>query len=516
MNEITGSKLLKLYAVTGSRQKTAAALGVPTSTANRWIEKAKGNGACVFKKSGKTPPNKIKPDNEILKELFKTKNAAEIAAMYNVKQKTVAKWKSSLNATKRVEKELGLKTADHINASSFIDEHDLAGEFRASRLYAQFSAWCKQNHLLECGRSSFNAIMEDLGHTKITKSKNAYFNIRRCSLPEVYAESKLSQKHIDLAAMDTPRKITEHAAMFYADPEEVEAAIDSAESQGYQAVWLGSRVYLQPNLDILDAMTIDDKIYSGKEYKFGAIGDTHLGSKYARLDCLKEFYSICEQEEVPLIFLAGNMIEGENPRLPGQTNTLVAHGLDGQVQYFIDNYPTYDGVQTMFITGDDHEGWATQQAHINIGHYLEMAARDAGREDLKYIGHMERDVQLKEHTAPIRVAHPGGGSAIAISYRGQKIVDGFNERDDIGMYLCGHYHKAHFLPSYRGVAVLQVGCFQDQTPFMRKKNLAAHVGGWIVTVRFHEETGAMMRIKPEFIKFFDREWYEEERWEYEW
>jgi DNA polymerase II small subunit/DNA polymerase delta subunit B len=64
----------------------------------------------------------------------------------------------------------------------------------------------------------------------------------------------------------------------------------------------------------------------------------------------------------------------------------------------------------------------------------------------------------------------------------------------------GHYHKAEYL-FYRNVHCFQTGCFQAQTPFMRGKNLAAMMGGWIVDVTVAKD-GSVLSITPEFIPFY--------------
>jgi hypothetical protein len=42
-------------------------------------------------------------------------------------------------------------------------------------------------------------------------------------------------------------------------------------------------------------------------------------------------------------------------------------------------------------------------------------------------------------------------------------------------------------------------CFQEQTPFMMRRGLAAHVGGWIVEITIGE---LVNQIKTEFVDFY--------------
>jgi hypothetical protein len=41
----------------------------------------------------------------------------------------------------------------------------------------------------------------------------------------------------------------------------------------------------------------------------------------------------------------------------------------------------------------------------------------------------------------------------------------------------------------------------DQSPFMRKKRLAAHVGGWIIEVT-QAPDGSVLRLKSVFVPFY--------------
>lgn len=71
--------------------------------------------------------------------------------------------------------------------------------------------------------------------------------------------------------------------------------------------------------------------------------------------------------------------------------------------------------------------------------------------------------------------------------------------------IIGHYHKMEFCFP-RNVYCLQAGTMQDQTRFMRKRKLAAHVGFCIVTLQ-QDIKGSITRFSPEFFPFWDRTYY---------
>lgn len=153
---------------------------------------------------------------------------------------------------------------------------------------------------------------------------------------------------------------------------------------------------------------IDTASFRGKRIRFGLTGDNHLCSRYARMDVLNALFDIWEADGITDVYQCGNMIDGE-----ARFNKfdLVTVGMQEQVDYFVEHWPKRKGITTHFVTGDDHEGWWCREAGVDIGRVLQNAARDAGRDDLRYLGHMEHDVilQAPQGRATMRVIHAGGG-----------------------------------------------------------------------------------------------------------
>jgi hypothetical protein len=189
--------------------------------------------------------------------------------------------------------------------------------------------------------------------------------------------------------------------------------------------------------------------------------------------------------------------------------------MQNQVDYFVEMWPKRKGMKTYFVTGDDHEGWYVQREGVDIGKFIQMTAETAGRKDLIYLGHMEHDIQFaaRKGIATMRLIHAGGGSAYATSYSPQKIVESYQGGEKPNILLIGHYHKAEY--GYpREVHALQLGCTEDQTPFMRKLKIQAHVGGW--TVDFdQDEFGIIHNFRVQFHAFYDRGYYDK-AWKFQW
>lgn len=242
---------------------------------------------------------------------------------------------------------------------------------------------------------------------------------------------------------------------------------------------------------------------------FGFVTDNHLGNKHSRLDVLNAAYDTYKAMGIGIVYNAGNYADGE---FRFNRNEIIHRpGMDHQLDYVIDKYPQREGIETHYIDGDDHEGWYTQREGIAIGKYLRFRAEEQGRTDLKYLGYAEADVSLAapgaSGTACMRVVHPGGGSAYAISYTDQKRVESYQGGEKPQVELVGHYHKFnHGYP--REVHTVQGGCTCDQTLFMRKKKIQAHVGFSLIKIQQHPEDGHITRFAVEWFPFYNRGLYE--------
>lgn len=84
------------------------------------------------------------------------------------------------------------------------------------------------------------------------------------------------------------------------------------------------------------------------------ISDTHLGSKYDRLDILKYLYAKAGDKEVKHILHSGDFTDGRSNRAE-QVYELREPSYEGQVQYCIEKYPKFNG-KTYAIQGN-HDNW---------------------------------------------------------------------------------------------------------------------------------------------------------------
>jgi hypothetical protein len=247
-------------------------------------------------------------------------------------------------------------------------------------------------------------------------------------------------------------------------------------------------------------------------HRFGYIGDTHLASKYARLDCLRDIYRRFADAGITTVFHTGNWIDGD---ASFNRYDVLMHGMDPQIRYLVQEYPAIPSLTTFAVAGNDHEGWYGKREGVDIGQHAQALMRQAGREDWVHLGHMEAFVPLQHagsgRSSMLHVMHPGGGSAYAVSYTVQKIVEGYEGGEKPAVLLAGHYHK-HEVINTRGVWVVQTACVQDQTPFARQKKLRFELGAGIVELEQDADSGAILGCTVEMFQYFNRGFYTNERW----
>lgn len=287
--------------------------------------------------------------------------------------------------------------------------------------------------------------------------------------------------------------------------DEVSRALDELSSRGVRVVEDGGLYTIDKNPQpayVVGQSDLSLKARPDGTFLFGVVGDKHVGSKYHREDVLADLYRRFEDAGVDAVFDTGNWIDGD---ARFNHHDLLVSGLDNQCQMLAEIHPKIEA-PTYAVWGDDHEGWYAGREGIDVGKYNERIMREAGH-NWTDLGFMEAHADLVtidgDRVAKLAIVHPGGGSSYAISYSIQKIVESYEggEKPAVGFY--GHYHKME-AQNVRNVWTLQTGCTQDQTPFMRKKRLEAHVGGAIVKLEQDQETGAIVGFAPNMTRYFNR------------
>lgn len=240
----------------------------------------------------------------------------------------------------------------------------------------------------------------------------------------------------------------------------------------------------------------EDKMYDftgSRLYKFGVVSDTHLNSKEQQLTHLNRMYDLFEAEGVSDVYHAGDITAGEG-MFTGQIYEIFNVGFDNQANYIIKKYPQRRGITTHFITGN-HDLSYYKSRGVDIGEKIALK-----RPDLNYLGKWAAWVKLGENTT-MYILHPDSGPAYAISYRPQKIAAGFIGGEKPNIMILGHWHQCEYLFE-RNIHIVQAGCFESQSAYLKRKGIMPKIGGWIIEIHI-DKNGSVSRFKPEFITFFE-------------
>ena len=229
--------------------------------------------------------------------------------------------------------------------------------------------------------------------------------------------------------------------------------------------------------------------YNLEHLKLLLISDTHLCSKYDRLDILRYLYAKAEDEGVKHILHSGDFTDGRSNR-PEQVYELKEHSFQGQVDYCVDKYPKFSG-KTYAIQGN-HDNWWYKSNGSEILKPISKA-----REDIVYLGSDVADLKIGK--LKIRLFHGQGGIAYAKSYKIQKYLDTIpiNEKPDI--LQTGHIHQA-FYYKQDNTHCFQTSCLEDQTPYCRGLGLANDKSCWWVDVQF-DDKGNVYSVAPQLETF---------------
>lgn len=221
------------------------------------------------------------------------------------------------------------------------------------------------------------------------------------------------------------------------------------------------------------------------EFKFVAISDTRLGSKYQQLSILNDIYLKAYEMGYKNVILCGNISEG----LFSVTNTysdtnFLADTLE-QVDYITMYYPQVEGMKTYFITGN-RDDKHLKNNKINIGKRI-----SSSREDMLYLGHGSCNIEIDK--VNMLVFSPKLEKTYTVSYRIQQQVDSFRSEDKPDILLYGGLLQMEKM-TYRNVKCISVPSVCATTKEMNDKRYANTVGAWYVTIKT-DKYGNLLNVR---------------------
>jgi len=300
-------------------------------------------------------------------------------------------------------------------------------------------------------------------------------------------EVNLRQEVLKLRGEFTPEEVAEK---FKQETEAVTSVLDTLIEEGFKFVncdgtWIRSKANEgRINFDA-------SKMFKGGLLHFGIVSDTHLGSKFERLDALEVMYDRFQQAGVHTVFHVGDLTDGSHV-YRGQEFEQNVLGQQAQIDYAIKKYPKRNGIQTIAISGN-HDLKMYESSGADP-----LVPISRARKDITYIGQYSARVRMADKVV-MDMLHPMGNQAYALSYKGQRMINAMNPEDLPNIFATGHYHCS-FNMNYRGVDFIQVPCFKDPSlQFEKRLGLNSNIGGWIIEGKSNGEN--IREFNPRLVLF---------------
>lgn len=211
--------------------------------------------------------------------------------------------------------------------------------------------------------------------------------------------------------------------------------------------------------------------FSGNRIRVGAITDTHIGSVQFSEQRLFQAFEEFHKEKVDFITHSGDVTEGMSNR-PGHVYELDHIGYAKQKEYAISLFSGWSDTPIYAIDGN-HDRWFIKSSGALIVKDIADSITN-----FNFIGHDEGDISL-DGKAILKLWHGEDGNSYALSYRLQKIAESLSGGEKPNAMICGHVHK-YVSIFERNIWITSAGSVQAQTPWMRGKRIAAHVGFSII------------------------------------
>lgn len=272
---------------------------------------------------------------------------------------------------------------------------------------------------------------------------------------------------------------------------EVIGIVELLKQDGFLADYIdGEIVKLKKPITTDEIYQVPD--YSGK-LKLCLISDTHLCSKYDRVDILNYIYEKAYKENIKYVLHSGDFTDGKSTR-PEHVYELKELSYDGQVDYCVEKYPKQYGIKTYVISGN-HDDWWYKSTGSEI---IKSIAKE--RDDIIYLGADCADLKIGK--VKIRLFHGKGGTSYAKSYKLQKYLDGINQDEMPQILQTGHVHQSFYMKQ-DNTHCFQTSCLQDVTPYIKSLGFANDKSCWWINAEY-DEKGKIQNIDMNLETFGDK------------
>lgn len=146
------------------------------------------------------------------------------------------------------------------------------------------------------------------------------------------------------------------------------------------------------------------------------MSDLHIGSKYERLDLLDYSFNYCVKNDIHIMFVVGDMIEG----LSSKNRSKFQNDYYKLFEYFMRVFPYEKNILIVYVLGN-HDMYSLMDKNINFAQYLNKY-----RHDIIVVGNGFGYVRVKRDK--IYLCHP-----LCANYPIPEVDD--------GIMAIGHYHR---------------------------------------------------------------------------
>jgi predicted phosphodiesterase len=229
--------------------------------------------------------------------------------------------------------------------------------------------------------------------------------------------------------------------------------------------------------------------HTGTEYRFGVMGDTHIGSNTFHPEYLDRAYEVFRDAGITTILHVGDVTEGMSNR-PGHIYELTHLGYAQQKEYAVEQLSKWGG--EWYMIDGNHDRWFTKSNGA-------MIVKDIcdSVEGAHFLGHDEGDLDV--NGVWVKLWHGEDGSSYATSYRLQKLIEAFTGGEKPNILLAGHVHKQGYFFE-RHIHAVSTGALCTQSKWMRSTRKPNHTGFW--TIEFEANEDGVVRFTPTFYPFY--------------
>lgn len=220
---------------------------------------------------------------------------------------------------------------------------------------------------------------------------------------------------------------------------------------------------------------------------FGAIWDSHFGSKACNYEWINRYYDELEKRWVKTVLHAWDIVDWYWV-YKWHTFELAKLSMDDQINDVIENYPKRDWIDTYYIL------WNHDEARLKLVWYDISKQIDLLRKDMHCLGWY--NARIKIDWVDVELHHWGGSNSYSLSYKPQKYLENVNPKDQPNVYLLWHFHSALYM-FYRKIHAFMVGSFQNETLLSKRFKLGNTQWWWIIDVSLDDKWGTI--INMEFI-----------------